>query len=460
MQANQEIMQIIYNTVKPFDQLLKKQKTKSGEVYRPMHYVVEQPVDEGLLLYHTMTKALLLLTPEEAEGYKTHPENMKELIGMWFLVPQSHDDRLLSRQITDVAKMIAKPVTAITHYTIMTTTDCNARCFYCFEMGRPRTPMSEETAERVADYIIRHCNREKVSITWYGGEPLYNKAVITRICRLLTDAGIEYESKMISNGFLFDAETVAEACHLWRLKRIQITLDGTEKIYNRIKAYIYKDVNAYRQVMDNIHRLQNAGIQVVIRLNIDMHNAEDMMKLAKEFHRAFPDPEGITVYVHQLFEEERERTAIHNEEKRRIVFGKMQEIRKQLDEDGFLKMIKHRYKVRTNLCVADNDACITITPDGHIGKCDHYTTDHFVSHIDSEEWDMEMMQSFRETNDETEACITCFYYPNCFMLKKCQAAHRCFPEVQDDYLDKTRYEMMIGYKNYKNKNNHSYEIQD
>lgn len=453
-------MQIIYNTVKPFDQLLKKQKVKKGETYRPMHYVVEQPVEEGLLLYHTMTKALLLLTPEEAEMYKAHPENMPDLIGLWFLVPQSHDDRLLSRQIRDVARMLEKSSDAITHYTIMTTTDCNARCFYCFEMGRPRTPMNEETAQRTADYIIRHCHGEKVSITWYGGEPLYNKGVITLICRLLTEAGIEFESKMISNGYLFDDGTVAEASNLWRLKRIQITLDGTEQVYNRIKAYIYKDVNAYRQVIGNIHRLQDAGIQVIIRLNIDIYNAEDMLVLVKAFHQEFPDPKGITVYVHQLFEEERERTAIHDEHKRKIVFRKMQEIRKLLIEYGFLKLIKRRHKIRTNKCVADNDACITITPDGHIGKCDHYTTDNFVSHIDSEDWDEETIQSFRETNDETEACITCFYYPNCFMLKKCQAAHHCFPEVREDYLDKTRHEMMITYENYNNMNKHSYEIQD
>ena len=126
-------MKIIYDIAKPFDKLLKKQKIKAGEQYRPMYYVVEQPVDEGLLLYHTMTKALLLLTPEEAETYKTIPIALPQLVEEWFLVPESHDDRFLSRQIRDVAKMVTKPVTAITHYTIMTTTDCNARCFYCFE---------------------------------------------------------------------------------------------------------------------------------------------------------------------------------------------------------------------------------------------------------------------------------------------------------------------------------------
>ena len=149
-------MQIIYDIAKPFDQLLKKQKIKKGETYRPMYFVVEQPVDEGLLLYHTMTKALLLLTPEEAETYKTSPTALPQLIEQWFLVPQSHDDRLLSRQIRDVARMLEKKTDAITGYTIMTTTDCNARCFYCYEIGRAKIPMSMDTANRTAEYIISH----------------------------------------------------------------------------------------------------------------------------------------------------------------------------------------------------------------------------------------------------------------------------------------------------------------
>ena len=229
-------MQIIYNTVKPFDQLLKKQKVVKGEVYRPMYYVVEQPVDEGLLLYHTMTKALLLLTPEEADAYKTHPEEMTDLIGLWFLVPQSHDDRLLCRQIRDVARMLEKKSDAITSYTIFTTTDCNARCFYCYEMGRPRVPMSKETADHTADYIIKRCCGEKVRLNWFGGEPLFNKPVISLICQRLREAGIDYRSTMTTNGYLFDDDTIKEAKDEWRLKKVQITLDGTEQTYNRCKA--------------------------------------------------------------------------------------------------------------------------------------------------------------------------------------------------------------------------------
>lgn len=446
-------MQIIYDIVKPFDQLLKKQKVKKGEVYRPMYYVVEQSVDEGLLLYHTMTKTLLLLTPEEAEIYKAHPETMPELIGLWFLVPQSHDDRLLSRQIRDVARMIEKKPGAITHYTIMTTTDCNARCFYCYEMGRPRIPMSKDTANHTADYIIGHSKGEKVSIKWFGGEPLYNKPVITLICNRLKESGINYQSTMVSNGFLFDNDTIKEAKVLWKLKKVQITLDGTERTYNRCKAYIYKDVNAYQRVIGNIHRLQDAGIHVSIRLNIDVHNAENMSELVDELHQEFSDPEGISVYLHALFEKVKGSTAIHNGEKRSDIYNKIHKIEEQLAEYGLFKPRYLGQHIKTCRCMADSNYAVVIVPNGHIGKCEHFSEDHFVSHIDHDKWDNKMISDFHEACSEIDACATCFNYPDCIRLKLCEDNPNCYQEERNNKLYKLNTIIQNIYNNYKEKRN-------
>lgn len=43
-------------------------KARSAEHgLRWMHYVLAQPVEGGVLVFHTLTRALLLLTPEEYE---------------------------------------------------------------------------------------------------------------------------------------------------------------------------------------------------------------------------------------------------------------------------------------------------------------------------------------------------------------------------------------------------------
>lgn len=451
-------MQIIYDIAKPFDQLLKKQKIKKGETYRPMYFVVEQPVDEGLLLYHTMTKALLLLTPEEAETYKTSPTALPQLIEQWFLVPQSHDDRLLSRQIRDVARMLEKTSDAIIGYTILTTTDCNARCFYCYEIGRAKIPMSMDTANRTAEYIISHCQGEKVSIQWFGGEPLFNKTVITHISQRLSDAGVAYRSTMVSNGYLFDDSTIKEAKECWHLYKIQITLDGTEKIYNRSKAYIYKGVNAYRRVLDNIHRLQNAGITVRIRLNIDMHNADNLSELVEELHQEFSNPKGITVYMHTLFENAVGSKAMHDSQNRSFIFQRIKEIYERLTEYGFIESTKIEKTIKKYACQADDDHCVVIMPSGHIGKCEHYTDDLFTGHINHEEQDLELIARFKERRDEIEACATCPVYPSCFVLKLCSSDKYCYEEIQKGKIYEIQQKMLYTYQQFQNTSKN--EIQD
>lgn len=456
-------MQIITEIAKPFDKILRKQRGRPKVNYRPMNFVVEQPVDDGLLLYHTMTKAMLLLSPEEAERYHQAPAALPQLIAGWFVVPQDHDDRLLSRQIRHIAKLLEKHATAITSYTILTTTDCNARCFYCYEMGRPRIPMRKDIALKTADYISAQCEGEKVNLTWFGGEPLFNKPVINTICDRLREARVEFSSKMISNGYLFDDQTVRDAVERWHLKRVQITLDGTEKVYNRSKAYIYKGVNAYRWVLDNIHRLMEADITVTIRLNIDNHNADNLLDLADELHEEFGEAKRLQVYLHQLFETSSSSMAMHSEENRKIIFRKMQEIEQKLEQYGFMHQRTLIDKIKVNRCMADHDQSIVILPTGDIGKCEHYSDDHFIGHIDQgKQWDQEMVGRFRECHNEIEACSTCFYYPNCIWLKMCENIQQCHEEERAYKLYHIQKAMISTYKKFINgkKETTQDEVQD
>ena len=214
---------------------------------RWMTYVLAQPVEGGVLVFHTLTRALLLLTPEEYAA----PDNLPELRDGWFRVPQEMDDMKYADQVRFIRRTMQKEPEHITSYTIFTTTDCNARCFYCYELGRSRIPMSNETAHKAAAYIAAHCGGEKVHLHWFGGEPLFNKQVIDIICTDLAEKGIVYESMMISNGYLFDGATVEQAVSHWKLKSVQITLDGTEEIYNRSKSFIYKDSGGSLTILPN-----------------------------------------------------------------------------------------------------------------------------------------------------------------------------------------------------------------
>jgi len=433
-------MKIIIPTASTFEQVVGRQKRADGERYRLMTYVVQQPVNDGLLLYNTLTCSMVLLSPDEAADITAQ----QELIDRWFLVPQEHDDQKLCRQVRQMAALLTPAPKVVTTYTILPTTGCNARCFYCYEQGTRPVTMTAETASKVVRYIVAHRGSETVHISWFGGEPLVNAKVIDQICTELCEQGVPFRSEMVSNGYLFDADKVQRARDLWQLRRVQITLDGTEQTYNRIKAYVHQGVNAFERVLTNISMLTAAGIRVIIRLNVDKHNIGEMAELAELLHQHFGSNEHLSVYSHELFGE---RTPEDNA----TLFAQRMQLEQQIAKHGILRIKELPKDIHLNQCMADNDGSVVIAPDGHLGKCEHFIDREFFGHIDSEERDMTIIRKFKERRAEIEACATCPFYPQCYRLVMCENDFGCTPETRQGGMHKMVASMKYEYKCYLNK---------
>jgi sulfatase maturation enzyme AslB (radical SAM superfamily) len=95
--------------------------------------------------------------------------------------------------------------------------------------------MSKNVADKIISLIMKRKELEKVHFSWFGGEPLFNNEIISYICSELKKNNINYSSSMITNGLLFNKELILKAKDLWRLSHLQITLDGTEYEYEKIK---------------------------------------------------------------------------------------------------------------------------------------------------------------------------------------------------------------------------------
>ena len=423
-----------------FEQVVGRQKRTDGERYRLMTYVVQQPVTDGLLLYNTLTCSMVLLQPDEAADITAQ----QELIDRWFLVPQEYDDQKLCRQVRQMAALLTLAPKVVTTYTILPTTGCNARCFYCYEQGTRPVTMTAETASKVVRYIVAHRGSETVHISWFGGEPLVNAKVIDQICTELNGQGVPFRSEMVSNGYLFDVDKVQRAKDLWQLQRVQITLDGTAQTYNRVKAYVYRDVNAFERVLQNIGLLIAAGIRVLIRLNVDKHNIGEMAELAELLHQHFGSNEHLSVYSHELFGE---RTPEDNA----TLFAQRMQLEQQIAKHGILRIRELPKDIHLNQCMADNDGSVVIAPDGHLGKCEHFIDREFFGHIDSEERDMTIIRKFKERRAEIEACATCPFYPQCYRLVMCEDDFGCTPETRQGGMHNMVASMKYEYECYLNK---------
>ncbi|MBQ9080123.1 MAG: radical SAM protein [Clostridia bacterium] len=434
-------MKIISEANKMVLKILGQQKLSESK-YRLIKYCVQQRADNGFLLFNVLTRELLLLSDEEFEKL-TEIDYLKD---RWFLVPESFDDKKCADTVRWVQESTQKKSEHITSYTILTTTDCNARCFYCFEKGQPRIHMSEETALKTAEYIKKHCGGEKVGLTWFGGEPLYNLPIIDLISDKLKNDGVEFTSFMISNGYLFNDKVVKKASENWNLRNVQITLDGTEEVYNKSKAYIYREGSPYQVVLGNVERLLESKIAVNLRLNMDLYNAENLMKLADELAKRFGGRRGVSVYVRHIFASDIPMAEMHTEEEWEKRHQAMCQLEDRLSEVKLLQRSRIKKRSKLNSCMADSGNNVVIVPTGNIGLCEHYINSEFVGNINREGFDISAVDRWKERAPEIPECADCFFYPECIRLKKCTVSHSCYSQRIKMFRRKTEQSMLYEYE--------------
>lgn len=404
-----------------------KQPVKDCD-YRPLTYTRSYEVDRGLLVYNFMTGSLILLEHDEIDAF-LNPQNFidkevkKELIENWFLVPVENDDVTFANQLNAIMRFTIDSVKRppITSYTIYPTTDCNARCFYCFELAKSsRIPMSPKVASDVGDYMLKASGGKPITIRWFGGEPLCNTEAMDIIGKRLQEANAEYKASMVSNGYLFDDVNVEKAKNLWNVSRVQITLDGTEEIYNRVKAFIYKDgTSAFKRVMDNIERLLKADIYVSVRMNMDEHNADDLYALVDMLAERFGKYDKFMAYSHLLFENSTIKQKNRSDAERHLLIERFFAFEDYIESKGIAMERGIRNMLRFKQCMTDNNAATTVLPDGHLGKCEHFTEDHFWGSIYSDEIDENIIAQFKEVFIREGECDTCPIKPACLQLKMC-----------------------------------------
>lgn len=374
-------------------------------------FTISIPCEDEILLYNTLTGELLLLNEDEIHA----PAVEAELKRKWFLVPETFDEKHTADQIMHVSRLLVKKPKDIKTFCVYTTTECNARCSYCYEKGRRSIRMTSQTAKDVAAFIRKKNKSGDVKLHWFGGEPLYNETVIDIICSELIKHDIKITSEMTSNGYLFDKGTVGRAAKEWNLQSIQITLDGTEEVYNKTKSFIYKTENAYHRVMRNIDLLLDEGINVVLRLSVDKNNSNDLLELIDELKIRYNSNQLLSVYPALITSQEKEMAAVDIPEEYQKNYSIVKDAVLKAGL-GSVKFLRREQKV--NQCMADNDYCITIRPDGMIGKCIGEDEDDLIGSIYDDSLNQEKINKWKKRIIQKE-CNTCLHYPGCTKLENC-----------------------------------------
>lgn len=410
--------------------------------HRLNKFVIKADVQDGSMLYNTTTGALVFIHETDVLN-----ELLEKLRDMYFYVPLAFDEVTWVNTLRARKGSISKDC-IINGYTIFTTMDCNARCFYCYEKGQPRTTMSPKIANDVAEFIIKKSSNNPVDVRWFGGEPLVNKNAIDIICRTMINHGVTFKSTMITNGLLFTDSIISRANSLWKLKSVQITLDGTKEVYQKTKSYRNAVGNEFERVIDNIHRLTEAKIRVTIRLNQGFYNTSDLLQLVDFLSINFKDNKLVSVYNSLLFDEDVESNAQQKSER----YERFKILQERLIENGLYINTPLNKRLRYSHCMADSDSSVVITPTGEIGKCEHFAQLHRIGNIYDPQFDYNEIQRWKERHQPTQKCFECPLYPQCVQIKMCPVERElCSLTRCENKIELIQRALVEEYKSFKQK---------
>lgn len=167
---------------------------------------------------------------------------------------------------------------------IVTTTNCQLNCPYCYEDGIQGETMSFEIADKIVfcckNYLDENNQCNKFRVIWYGGEPLLNKKIIRymlpKLYRVGKEKNIEFDNQIVTNGLLMDKKMALFLAE-YNLSRVQITLDGPKRMHDQ-RRIRKNGAGTFDQIFQNILHIAEVK-KISLRVNFDKHNIDSVPEL-------------------------------------------------------------------------------------------------------------------------------------------------------------------------------------
>ena len=163
--------------------------------------------------------------------------------------------------------------------TLCPTMNCNFDCPYCFESHRPgkMSRAVQDDVVALAGRMLDIAGRKKLSVTWFGGEPLLAADVIEslseRLMALAKEKGAEYTAGIITNGFLLNQKNIDMLARC-RIRTCQVTIDGLGAAHDATR-HLTDGGPTFERIAENL-RNGKIPFPVHIRQNVQERNMDTM----------------------------------------------------------------------------------------------------------------------------------------------------------------------------------------
>lgn len=337
-----------------------------ADFYKQSVYNYVEKSEKRCLIYNTLYHSLVSLTPEEYQCYlgqigcNDDDETFFVENGLW--VSEQLDERMSYRKLSEAKHLHSSQEVVVV---IAVTQACNARCAYCYERGIAPKTFPFNRVDELVSFIEQLDYKHAVQITWFGGEPLLNVKFIDAVTQKLTEKDIPFSSSMISNGSLITENMIEKNFPLWKLKLIQVTLDGTAKEYERIKAYKDGRTGHFEQLLTNIANVAEHKVRIDVRLNIDKNNTEDIIKLCQQLEERFGDNEYVKYYPSFINGSDAD---VPEEERTTFLYALLRQMKDPAKTMGVRRMYALPLSSPCHRCVP---TAFSVDAEGNLYKCEH-----------------------------------------------------------------------------------------
>ncbi len=220
-----------------------------------------------------------IMDTKEAEKFiSNNITNTEEYIEKGYLVDPKEEAKLFKQKYLDFIDERDKDEVQL-FFTPWYT--CNFNCSYCFqdEYTNANDNVKDEVIDAFYNYVDKKFAERNKYITIFGGEPLFNspakKKSIKKIIAGANQRNIDIA--IVTNGYhILDYIEILKSA---RIREIQITIDGTEKVHDS-RRMLKGGKGSFHNIVKGVDALLENHMPVNIRMIVDKDNVNNLPELS------------------------------------------------------------------------------------------------------------------------------------------------------------------------------------
>ncbi len=185
--------------------------------------------------------------------------------------------------------------------TLLPTEQCNLRCVYCYEKFE-RGRMAPETVAAVKALIEKRApDLKRLSIDWFGGEPLLAADLMVEIggvAQTLSTQGqgFVYRSGVTTNGVMLTADLVRRLNSVG-ISSFHVSLDGPAVLHDRTRV-ARGGRGTFDHIARNLQNLRDSDIdfRIELRVHVTADNLESLDGFADELASTYLGDPRFSIY--------------------------------------------------------------------------------------------------------------------------------------------------------------------